>query len=150
MSQERRESLLDIGGFVGTPIDGWPTHGEPAPDRVDVYRPDPLTHNIVDGLCDGLLMSVNATSTNTDVDWQSPVTVKPEQFPVQVYRNGRWVWTGADRPSHFTQFVSTHRLDPTEDGWQRTTPNDVQHMSPWELEAHGAMADYTLTAPIRG
>ena len=83
MSHTYTNNLLDIGGFVGTPIDGWPTHGEPAPNRVDVYRADPLTTNIVDELCDGLLQS-DAASAPSPTKWTT-TTVQPELYWVEKF-----------------------------------------------------------------
>ena len=121
MSETYTNTLLDIGGFVGTPIDGWPTHGEPAPNRNDIYRSDPLTTNIVDELCDGLLES-DATSVACPTEWVK-TTVQPELYWVQRWIGGEWKWRKATRPSHLSQFVSTHRVDPNEDGW--TIPPDL-------------------------
>jgi len=147
MSQERTETLLDIGGFVGTPLGGWPTHGEPAPDRVDSYRPDPLTHNIVDALCDGLLEPADRQSV-TDTDWQSASTVRPELFWVQRWVGGEWRWREAVRPNHFSQFVSTHRVDPDEQGWRVEGGEHVASLPEWELEQLGAMPNYSLTESL--
>jgi len=131
---------LPIPGFSPDPWAKWDV-------RVEATRIDPLNDKVVEELSDGLQESASEHSVK-DTEWQSPVTVRPELFWVQRHIAGEWRWREATRPSHFSQFVSTHRVDVDEQGWRNEGGEFAALLPEWELEQLSAMPNYSLTESL--